>query len=101
MAPDEDAGLLCDVAHPNVPTGSYFSLPATEVADREEAGAFTQRASAGCGASSMQVEPQEKRDFAWDRGTRDETSPQPPTCRMYKPFADHNKPVALESTKPR
>ncbi|CAM9224254.1 unnamed protein product [Ectocarpus sp. 12 AP-2014] len=86
MAPDEDAGLLCDVAHPNVPTGSYFSLPATEVAEREEAGAFTQR---------------EKRGFAWDRGTRDETSTQPPTCRMYKPFAEHKKPVALESMKPR
>lgn len=58
MAPDEDAGLLCDVAHPHVPTGSYFSLPAAEVAEREEAGAFTHRVSARCGASSMQVEPQ-------------------------------------------
>lgn len=57
MAPDEDIGLLCDVAQPNVPTGSYFSLRAAKMAEHEDAGVFTQRVSAGCGASSMQVEP--------------------------------------------
>lgn len=43
---------------------------------------------------------QEKQGFAWEGDTGEETSTQLPSCRMYKPFADH-KPVALESTKPR